>query len=449
MTRKIIAQCIVCILATSTGLHAILDWNSAGTDGDWNTPASWDGGVVPTASDAARIAQASNVTVSATADASGLLTGSDSTLTVDSGGDLTITGDLHVGNAGSVASGNKNGTVQLNSGGQIEVGNKVYVGSWETALAGVSPPSASLNIAGGTLKVQKELYVGLGGNGALSLSGGTVSFLGSNWQQLRVGSSQGDGVINMTGGNLVINGIQMDGDATGIARINLDGGTLEVTSAWAGTEAGGYNNGVITFSANSAIVIGDGVFQMKENKLAAIDAWITGGYITHGASPLTNNYPDLNPDQSWPSADGNVTIHANFDDLPDKVGYTTVWAISTDSDGDGVINTEDVHPGFNDEDLTDYLEVNNYAVDDGGPSLVDHNAVLDQLNNAKAARAGSSVIDVTEAVIEGVTTQVADITLRVEQTSDVSDWSSATTSDHTIQLSAPSGASFYRFTIPE
>ena len=80
---------------------------------------------------------------------------------------------------------------------------------------------------------------------------------------------------------------------------------------------------------------------------------------------------------------------------------------------------------------------------------MDHNAVLDQLNNAREARAGSTVIDVTEAVIEGVTTQVADITLRVEQTSDVSDWSSATTSDHTIQLSAPAGASFYRFTIPE
>ena len=250
----------------------------------------------------------------------------------------------------------------------------------------------------------------------------------------------------MTGGNLVTNGIQMDGDATGIARIDLDGGILEVNNSWAGTAERNYNNGAMTFSANSAIVIGDGVFQMKQNKLVAIDAWVTSGYITHGTAPLTNNYPEVTPDQSWLSADGNVTINANFGGA--RTGYTTVWAISTDSDGDGVINIEDAHPGFNDEDLTDYLSDNNYAVDDGGPSLADHNAVLDQLNNAKAARAGSSVIDVTEAVIEGVTTQVADITLRVEQTSDVSDWSSATTSDHTIQLSAPSGASFYRFTIP-
>ena len=447
MTKKIISLCILCILATSTGLHAILDWNSAGTDGDWNTPASWDGGVVPTASDAARIAQATNVTVSATADASGLITGFDSTLTVDSGGDLTIANDMHVGNAGSVASGNKNGTVQLNSGGQIEVENDVLVGSWEPAIAGVSPPDAILEITGGTLKVQRYLQVALRGNGTLNLSGGTLSFVGNQWQQLVIGSYAGDGVINMTGGNLVTNGIRMDADATGIARINLDGGILEVNDAWAGSAANNYNDGVITFSANSAIVLGDGVFQMKENKLVAIDAWVTSGYITHGTAPLTNNYPEVTPDQSWLSADGNVTIHANFGGA--RTGYTTVWAISTDSDGDGVINIEDVHPGFNDAYLTAYLTTNNYAVDDGGPSLADHNAILDQLNNAKAARAGSSVIDVTEAVIEGVTTQVADITLRVEQTSDVSDWSSATTSDHTIQLSAPAGASFYRFTIPD
>ena len=48
-----------------------------------------------------------------------------------------------------------------------------------------------------------------------------------------------------------------------------------------------------------------------------------------------------------------------------------------------------------------------------------------------------------------VANDVATITLTVEQTSDVSDWSSGTSSDYDIQLSAPAGASFYRFTIPE
>jgi hypothetical protein len=63
------------------------------------------------------------------------------------------------------------------------------------------------------------------------------------------------------------------------------------------------------------------------------------------------------------------------------------------------------------------------------------------LANAREARPGSTVIDVANGL--------ADITLTVEQTSDVSNWASGSTSDHTIQLTAPAGASFYRFTIPE
>ena len=71
------------------------------------------------------------------------------------------------------------------------------------------------------------------------------------------------------------------------------------------------------------------------------------------------------------------------------------------------------------------------------------------LANAREARAGSTVIDVADVVINGATAQVANITLTVEQTSDVNDWSSAATSDHTIQLNAPDGASFYRFKMTE
>jgi hypothetical protein len=63
------------------------------------------------------------------------------------------------------------------------------------------------------------------------------------------------------------------------------------------------------------------------------------------------------------------------------------------------------------------------------------------LANAREARAGSTVIDVAN--------DVATITLTVEQTSDLNDWSSGSSSDHDIELSAPAGASFYRFTIPE
>ncbi|MBL6828794.1 MAG: hypothetical protein ISQ74_02745 [Puniceicoccaceae bacterium] len=626
MIKKTLLKCIICILSASTGLHAI-NWNPEGTDGDWNTPASWNGGVVPTASDEAKINQPTSVTVAnvttptpvgfihafshngdadasrtqgtydvtdaagdasgtgadfrvqvnasgvpsvrllsggtgyidnetitiadsslgsgggaavvvtviqalvdATAVANDLVTGFNSTITVNTGAVLALANDMHVGNAGDVVNGTKNGTVQLDSGGQIVVNNVVRVGSWETASEGVSPPSAVLEIAGGTLSIHKELYVGVGGNGTLNLSGGTVSFAANEWQQLRVGSDQGDGVINMTGGNLVTNGIQMDNDANSAARINLDGGILEVTSGWAGTEGGNYNNGVVTFSANSVIAISDGVFQWKgTNKRPAIGALVASGYITFATSTLSGSYAADIAEESWTSSDGTTTLYADTNDIRD--GYTTVWALSNDTDGDGLADgvetntgtfldaantgTDPNDPDTDDDGLVDGVETNTgtfvsasdtgtnphlpdtdsdglrddyetstgvyvSATDTGtNPLLSDtdgdtisdgvetgldpntdstaainllpstgggveqsvHDAVVTELANAREARPGSTVIDVAN--------DLADITLRVEQTSDVSDWSNATTSDHTIQLSAPAGASFYRFTIPE
>ena len=57
------------------------------------------------------------------------------------------------------------------------------------------------------------------------------------------------------------------------------------------------------------------------------------------------------------------------------------------------------------------------------------------------ARADSTRIDVSDGV--------ASITLTLEETSAVSDWSSATTSEQTFQVNAPAGTSFYRFKIAD
>ena len=59
MINKRIFYPSLCILATAVSLNAQevvpVDWNSANADGDWNTPESWDLGVLPTATDFARI----------------------------------------------------------------------------------------------------------------------------------------------------------------------------------------------------------------------------------------------------------------------------------------------------------------------------------------------------------------------------------------------------------
>ena len=187
---------------------------------------------------------------------------------------------------------------------------------------------------------------------------------------------------------------------------------------------------------------------------------------------------------------------------PAKLGINSITVATSDDDRDGVINRNDAFPsnpyetadsdsdnvgnnsdqyeGYNDGAITtlasaistaqalqgtgdaagtntfDYY-VGELGYSSGGGAITQEaydaavaaqaTAVAAQataetaLANAREARPGSTVIDVAN--------DLADITLRVEQTSDVSDWSSATTSDHTIQLSAPAGASFYRFTIPE
>ena len=57
------------------------------------------------------------------------------------------------------------------------------------------------------------------------------------------------------------------------------------------------------------------------------------------------------------------------------------------------------------------------------------------------ARIGSTMIEVSEGK--------ADITMTLEETSDLTDWTNATTSEKTIEVDAPSGTRFYRFKMTE
>ena len=93
MTIKLLPHCALCILATSVALNAQLEWNNQDADGDWNTPESWDLGVVPTEADFAKI-NGGNATVSGVANADKLVTGGTTILTVDSGGFLTANIDF-------------------------------------------------------------------------------------------------------------------------------------------------------------------------------------------------------------------------------------------------------------------------------------------------------------------------------------------------------------------
>lgn len=63
------------------------------------------------------------------------------------------------------------------------------------------------------------------------------------------------------------------------------------------------------------------------------------------------------------------------------------------------------------------------------------------LDEVKDARVGSKMIEVSEGQ--------ANITMTLEETSDITDWSNASTSQKSIQVDAPLGTRFYRFKMAE
>ena len=147
---------------------------------------------------------------------------------------------------------------------------------------------------------------------------------------------------------------------------------------------------------------------------------------------------------------------------------------SVDTDSDGVGDNSDAHPGYNDSvisagitqavwdasqtalttaqtaqataeaDLTTAqtdLITAQVAQATAEAALAAAPTLADVQQTVMDARAGSTRIDVSGGV--------ASITLTLEETSDLGDWSSPTTTDHNIQLSAPAGSNFYRFKIAD
>jgi len=63
------------------------------------------------------------------------------------------------------------------------------------------------------------------------------------------------------------------------------------------------------------------------------------------------------------------------------------------------------------------------------------------MDEVKDVRVGPTMIEVSDGK--------ADITMTLEETSDLTDWSNATTSEKTIEVDAPSGSRFFRFKMTE
>ena len=70
---------------------------------------------------------------------------------------------------------------------------------------------------------------------------------------------------------------------------------------------------------------------------------ITSGNITFATSTMSGNYSDITPEQSWTSADGTTTLYADYNEV--RTNYTTVWASSNDTDGDGLADGVETNTG--------------------------------------------------------------------------------------------------------
>ena len=103
----------------------------------------------------------------------------------------------------------------------------------------------------------------------------------------------------------------------------------------------------------------------------------------------------------------------------------TVTVVEADTDGDGVVDSLDVHAGFDDAALSAYLSDNGYA--QGGLTQQD---LLD-------ARVGSAAVSVSGGT--------ATISLQVEQSADgMQTWSSPAEGATTVDIPVSGDASFFR-----
>ena len=116
-----------------------------------------------------------------------------------------------------------------------------------------------------------------------------------------------------------------------------------------------------------------------------------------------------------------------------------------DSDGDSLsdgaeVNTYSTNPLL--EDTTGDGFSDGFVVAQGADPLLDYSAFrTGTVNQIKDLRIGSTIIEVSSGQ--------ADIKLTLEETSDLNDWSSATTSEKTFQIDAPPGTRYYRFKLDD
>lgn len=211
------------IILLSIGFHAILVAATFTSiqNGAWNDPATWDQGQIPNVTNSSSW-PGDNVIIQHTVTYAGnLTTAKQSSITIENGGTLDVSGQLDIGNT-------SNAFFTLQSGGNLSANTLRISGSSATvSLAGTVTvydmlvATSKAISASGTLNISNNLTF-TSGNGTLNLNGAVVT-VGNNT------SLGGSSKITFDGGTEAqLGNLSMTGSADVLAQGT--GGVLAYTS---------------------------------------------------------------------------------------------------------------------------------------------------------------------------------------------------------------------------
>lgn len=260
MKSKHIRPVTLSLLAGFAGLmtaSAQLDtWTNNGA-GSWFTPGNWSLGTLPTSSTDASISQGTALISSGTAQAR----------------------RITLGNGGT-------GALEVSNGAALETG----IGETGTyySVLGYGNGSATVTGTGSTWTFAVPIYVGVLGNGSLSIeNGGKVQqSVTSNWgNSLIIGASSGNGSVSISGAGSSFTardsaGIHIGNDQQGSLAIS-NGGSASVGYAYVGGNSG--SNGSVTVTGtNSQFLVKNSMSIANTGNVTGSLTVSAGGNVTAG-----------------------------------------------------------------------------------------------------------------------------------------------------------------------
>lgn len=247
-----------------------------------------------------------------------------SVLNSKSGGAVTISGTVTIGNAGSFGVGagaaGTTGSVTVNTGGILNVGNGGgFVGIGGKDASGSGLGNGTLTIAGGTMNVAAP---GTGTSAATGLSGQAGGLDATSFWMNPYGTGGGTSTINLDGGTLATARVIARG-STSNAIFNFNGGTLQTTAATAGAILNGMTRANIRNGGGTIDTVANNLTLAQPLLHSDIggDNAIDGGFTKLGAGNLTLN-------TSASTFTGNVTVSAGTLTLTGSSNTATPTATS-------------------------------------------------------------------------------------------------------------------------